>query len=120
MIVASLAAVMFNIVRNRVLDDVGVPFGILFSGFSFTRLSYYWSPAFWSIIEWKSKITAKVLVIVLLIVSGILALVVGPASAVVMLPRLNVWLRGDFEILANVWTGLDGHRRCCLAQWYSR
>ena len=82
---------LFQVIRDALLHD-GIPLGLATSGLSFARLSYFWSPAFWG--GTSSFLISgrwKAMWLVSLIASGgLIAVTAGPASAVLMLPRLTV------------------------------
>lgn len=44
LIVASLATVVFQLLRYELIYGEGLPLGLLAAGFDFTTLSYFWSP----------------------------------------------------------------------------
>ena len=96
LIIASFSTVLFQVIRDGLLHD-GVPLGLAASGLSFDRLSYFWSPAFWSaatslvtLSKWKG-----VWLLSLISLGGFIAVTAGPASAVLMLPRPTVNLQGQ-------------------------
>lgn len=93
LIVASLAAVVFQVIRDGLLHEDGIPFGIATSGFSFDRMQYFWSPPLWGGL-WgfrKSRKFRGMLLLCVIALSGSIALVAGPASAVLLLPRITTW-----------------------------
>ena len=92
LIVASVTAVLFQLVRDGLLHDDGLPFGIATSAFSFDRLQYFWSPALWGGLLGfrKSSRFRGLLLLCILALGGFIALVVGPASAVLLLPHITV------------------------------
>ena len=92
LIVASFTAVLFQLIRDGLLHDDRLPFGIATSGFSFDRMQYFWSPALWGGL-WgfrKSSRLRGLLLVCVLALGGFIALAVGPASAVLLLPRITV------------------------------
>lgn len=57
--------------------------------------SYFWSSDFWGAVNYKHPSPGrKTFIIMLLIVSGILAVLAGPTSAVLMIPREMDWKTG--------------------------
>lgn len=91
LIIASVSTVLFQIVRDELLHD-GIPLGLATSALSFSRLSYFWSPAFWggttslvNLNKWRG-----VRLLGLITLGGLIAITAGPASAVLMLPRPSV------------------------------
>lgn len=92
LIIASVSTVLFQIIRDELLHD-GIPLGLATSALSFSRLSYFWSPAFWggttSLVNLKKWRGVRVLGLITL--GGFIAITAGPASAVLMLPRPTNW-----------------------------
>ena len=90
---AGLAAMPLHMSMSAILGIHGLPLGLATSGFSFARISYFWSPAFWggTISLYQQQRLRDIWIVSLVLLSGILAAVVGPASAVLMLPRENVF-----------------------------
>ncbi|KAL8692015.1 MAG: hypothetical protein Q9218_002869 [Villophora microphyllina] len=88
---------------SAITNDRGFPLGLATSGFSFSRVSYFWSPAFWggSIGLYRQARLRGALTILAVLLSGLLAAVVGPASAVLMLPRKTVWPQFSTRIWLN-------------------
>ncbi|KAH7186197.1 uncharacterized protein B0J16DRAFT_400197 [Fusarium flagelliforme] len=102
LIVASLSTVIFHALRSEIIFGPGLPLGLLVSGFSFSSISYVFSPEFlggvWR--SWKqmsnspndlSTKARRYGLIVLLLVGSLLALVAAPATAVLMIPRVKDW-----------------------------
>ena len=91
LIIASVSTVLFQIIRDELLHD-GIPLGLATSALSFSRLCYFWSPAFWggttSLVNLKKWRGVRVLGLITL--GGFIAITAGPASAVLMLPRPTV------------------------------
>ena len=88
LIVAYFAAVLFQMIRDDLLHDDGIPFGIATSGFSFDRSRYFWSPALCGF-RTSSK-SRRVLLLCVIALVGFIALVAGAVSAVILLPRITV------------------------------
>lgn len=84
--VGSLSAIVLQALRSEMLDD-GVPLGLLGSGIWYTSLSSFWSPEFLFALPWGRKRWRSARLIFLLVLAGGTATVIGPASAVLMLPR---------------------------------
>jgi hypothetical protein len=98
---ASLAAMLYGLIGHLALGDSALPLGTLFAPLNVTNLSYLWSLELWG------SLTAKclggwrrvVLSIIVPIIVG-LAAVVGPSSAVLMVPRqLHHSVKGDMVLL---------------------
>lgn len=92
MIIASLAVVVMHSSLAALVSEQGLPLGITTSPFSFARVSYFWSPALWGgFLGMLNRQRRGIFTMVcLLLASGLLSITAGPASAVLMLPRINV------------------------------
>lgn len=85
---ASLSIVLLSFVRAHLLGS-GAPFGILFAPSGVSNVSYLWSLEYWSSVTSGSlRGWRRVVLIVVVTVTIILAALVGPSSAVAMIPRL--------------------------------
>ncbi|KAI8719899.1 hypothetical protein NCS52_00772200 [Fusarium sp. LHS14.1] len=100
LIVASVGSVIFHILRSELVFGDGVTLGLLVSGFSFSQISYFVSPEFVGSLGWgcghgenmaHGQRAKRLGFILLLIVGGALALLAGPAAAVLMIPRRMDW-----------------------------
>ncbi|KAI5457074.1 hypothetical protein BGZ63DRAFT_417405 [Mariannaea sp. PMI_226] len=98
LIVSSLATVIFHVLRAELMFGDGVPLGLVVSGWSFTQLSYFWSAEFWggvaSINTSSRRVWRRYFFVSLVFISGILAIMAGPAAAVLMVPRIMDWSIG--------------------------
>ncbi|KAF2787332.1 hypothetical protein K505DRAFT_190649, partial [Melanomma pulvis-pyrius CBS 109.77] len=84
---ASIATVLLSYIRARAYQDF-IPFGSLFAPINTPNLAYLWSLEYWSSFTSKTLPISNRLVSGLVITFGILlAAVVGPSSAVAMIPR---------------------------------
>ena len=97
LIVASTANIIYHQIRHDLTSQRGIPFGLISSGISFTQLSYYWSPAYLAAVTRKSHWRLHCL----LVVSGLLAATAGPATAVLLLPRLITYSVGETTFFIN-------------------
>ncbi|KAF4977198.1 hypothetical protein FZEAL_6226 [Fusarium zealandicum] len=96
LIVASVGAVIFHVLRSELIFGDGVPLGLLVSGFSFAQISYFFSAEFWGGLvcsesmsrkqRWRRRAFAA-----LVFIGGALALLAGPATALLMIPRTLDW-----------------------------
>ncbi|EGP90385.1 uncharacterized protein MYCGRDRAFT_90989 [Zymoseptoria tritici IPO323] len=84
--VASLAAIVLQALRSELLHD-GLPIGLLGSGIWFSQVSSFWSPEFLAAGSWSITSARRIRLYLLLVLAGLIAVVIGPASAVLMLPR---------------------------------
>ncbi|KAI4234521.1 MAG: hypothetical protein L6R40_006726 [Gallowayella cf. fulva] len=104
LIVASLATVAFQLLRHELIHGDGLPLGLLAAGFDFTRLSYFWSPemlgAFRNAFSRPSKVRHIALVL-FLVTAGVLAALVGPSCAVLLIPQPQDWPAGGTLLYLN-------------------
>lgn len=85
--VGSLTTIVVAVLRHHLLLDTGVPFGFLGAGVSFTQINWFWSPGFLLSIQSNRR---QVFLAATLVTCGILAVAVGPAAAVLLVPVLRV------------------------------
>ncbi|OQO14995.1 hypothetical protein B0A48_00377 [Cryoendolithus antarcticus] len=107
--VASLSAIVLQALRDQVLGD-GVPMGLLGSGVWFSSLSAFWSADFlgswkWIVCESKRRswrqIWRRCRFYLLLILCGAIAVTIGPASAILMIPRQQDLFAGGLSFYLN-------------------
>lgn len=94
LMVVSLSKILLHHVRYRLLSstDQGLPLGLATSPFRILDLTYLWSQEFSAAWWGKRRISSSdVISIFVHIYLFILAAVLGPASAISMLPRLGEW-----------------------------
>lgn len=102
LIIASVSTFVFHLIRVELVVGDGLPLGFLSSGFSFTRISYFWSPEFIGAAKhsprskWRNRAFVAVIVI-----AGMLGLFAGPAAAVLMIPRIQDWPAGGTVFWMN-------------------
>ncbi|KJX97484.1 hypothetical protein TI39_contig485g00006 [Zymoseptoria brevis] len=91
--VASLTVILLHALRQQLLGE-GVPIGLLGSGIWFTSLAAFCSPDFigsfsWERPSWRNRGVSwgRVRFYLILVACGLIAATIGPASAVLMLPR---------------------------------
>ena len=104
---ASIAVAIFHTTNDALTKEHGLPLGLAMSGFSFAKISYFWSPAFWGGTFRLCRLPDQRLIVMytLTVLGGILGLTVGPASAILMLPRTatrqqfatTFWMNGTGE-----------------------
>jgi hypothetical protein len=113
--------------RHELLGD-GIPLGLLGSGIWFSSLGAFWSPQFLGSFGWRHwtwpwkwrwtwpwnwywtwimpwRWPSRSRLYVLLIVSGLIAVTIGPASAYLMLPREQALPAGGVSFYMNDTTG---------------
>lgn len=99
---ASVAAVTFSFVRSKMALGEGVPFGALFSGLQVVQISYLWSMEFWGSIRSEHlSVRRKLELLSIVSLSVLLATTCGPSSAVLLVPRLELWAAGSTHIWIN-------------------
>lgn len=99
---ASLAAILVSYIRYEMAIGEGISFGALFSGLQVNQISYIWSMEFWGSLRSKELSGCrklKLLVIVLL--CALLATTCGPSSAVLLIPKMELWPAGSTHIWIN-------------------
>ncbi|KXJ86020.1 hypothetical protein Micbo1qcDRAFT_219865 [Microdochium bolleyi] len=93
-IMSSLGSIILHVLRNRLLYGHGLPLGLLGSDKAFTQISFFWSVEFWGGLAAyfkKSGYASGLLLGTMLLYAGIIALFAGPATAILMLPRVMEW-----------------------------
>ncbi|KAI1109363.1 hypothetical protein F5Y14DRAFT_29927 [Nemania sp. NC0429] len=103
LIVASLSTIIFHVLRLNLIYGHGVPLGFLGSGWTFSQITYFFSPEFWGGalsnspgLTWKEYLFAP-----LILVSGLVATFAGPATAVLATPRTSDWPVGGGSYWLN-------------------
>ncbi|RMJ00568.1 hypothetical protein CDV36_015881, partial [Fusarium kuroshium] len=127
-IIASLGAVIFHVVRNQLARGEGLPLGLMGVGFSFGSVSFFFSPDFWAGVSVSHP--RKKRIIALVVTAGLIAPLVGPTSAVLMIPRELDWAAGGGYLWLNgtenqLWPSKlekghspeDGEVHCIAAGW---
>jgi hypothetical protein len=84
--VASLTTVVLQALRTELLGE-GIPLGLLGSGIWYSSLGSFWSPEIRGAVRWGFTGWRRARFVLLLVLAGGTAAVIGPASAVLMLPR---------------------------------
>ena len=59
LITASTATIVFDIIRDELMYGDGVPLGLVGAGFSFTGLSFFWSPEFLYSLRYNARLWKK-------------------------------------------------------------
>lgn len=99
---ASLAAMLFSHVRYQLVIGNGLPFGALFSGLQISQISYLWSMEFWGSISCNTlSLMKKISLLGPISLTVFLASILGPSSAVLLIPRLAYWPAGSTSIWLN-------------------
>ncbi|RSL60981.1 hypothetical protein CEP54_006452 [Fusarium duplospermum] len=91
LIVASLTSIVFSVIRDQLVSTMGVPLGLLFVGFMFSHLSFFWSMEFWGTLRSQLPLRTKIFTALLLAAAGIIFATAGPFVAVLLVPRIQDW-----------------------------
>jgi hypothetical protein len=103
---ASLSVIVVGLIRQELVAGEGIPFGAIFGSLQFTDISYLYSKEFVGTLRAKfSKPIVKIRLIGLLVTGALLAVSVGPSSAIAMRPRIDNWPAGGTDFYLN--TTLD-------------
>ena len=107
---ASLAAVVFSYVRYEMASDRVFNLESVLRSSNIT--SYLWSVEFWGSISSNHLAARRRIVMSLIITTAIiLAAIVGPSSAILLVPRLEHWPSGCTDIwLDAIWQDLWPNR----------
>ncbi|OKL63026.1 hypothetical protein UA08_01689 [Talaromyces atroroseus] len=90
-VIASTSIVVMDLLRESLLyKPQGLPLGLLSAGFRFSDLSYFWTPDF----LWGSFASRRIVLTAVLVIAGLLAVLSGPASALLMIPSRTDWPAG--------------------------
>ena len=84
-IVGSLTAIVMHHIRKRLVSSKGLPFGLLSSGYQVSSAEFLFSRGF------RSAFSTDGTLILTLAATIIFVKVVGPSSAIVVIPRLDWW-----------------------------
>ena len=99
LVIASLSAVVVSILTVHLCGE-GIPFGMVVASYQFAQLSNLWRRAFWAgLLHYQSnpKIFAgRIIPSVVVALATILAAIIGPATAVALIPTLGWWQMPDY------------------------
>ncbi|KAL6849858.1 hypothetical protein ACO1O0_009403 [Amphichorda felina] len=98
--VSSLTVIISTMLRRKVLSGHDVPLSTLVAGFEFTQVHFLWSRELWGSIK-QIKASCGRYLVASLILATVLVPLVGPASAVLMIPRMGDWDVGGTEFYLN-------------------
>lgn len=88
MMQTSLGTILMSIVRHQLLGDRGLPLGSFLGPYSIADISYLWSLEFWGGVTSKhARVAQKLVLGVVISALVILAALVGPSIAVLLIPR---------------------------------
>lgn len=94
LMIASLVTILLHHIRYRLLSpgQCGLPLGLITSPFRLLDVTFLWSREFLATLRnLRSLRTSEVITIVIHLFMFTLAAVMGPASAISMLPRMGEW-----------------------------
>jgi len=94
LIAASLSTIVLYRLRYALWKADGLPFGLLTAGYQLSSLSYLFTKQFWSGTTMPSYVRGGARTLPLMPLLGLsfgLTAVVGPASAITLIPRLYWW-----------------------------
>ena len=102
MIQASLATVILAYIRYELAFGDGLPLGALVSGLQISQFAYLWSMEFWGTVRSSTlPFFRKLRLLIVILTCFIVALLAGPSSAVLLIPRLDYWPAGSTDIWIN-------------------
>lgn len=95
--IASLSAMVIHVMRALLVGQKGLPFGLFASSFQLGSGEFWWTKAFWaSCLPARStgntdsrKWSSLILFIILFVLSSVLAVLIGPSSAISIIPTLD-------------------------------
>lgn len=103
-IIASLAAVTFEILRHELIYGDGLPLGLLVAGFEFSKISYFFSSEMLGSLKhafYNPGKLRRIILVLYLVLVGALAVVVGPSCAVLLVPQSQSWPAGGTQFFLN-------------------
>jgi len=104
MIVASLGQIIWHAVRHELLYGEGLPLGLVGSALEFSRFEFFFGKEFYGSLRYLNHDHKKMKrfgFVFLLIVSGMTAMLAGPASAVLLVPRSQEYSAGGTNFYLN-------------------
>lgn len=92
-LIISLSTIVVHRVRDELIEGHGVALGLLTSGYRISSVEYLLSPEYWgaSMQKWFQKWDLSLPLPLLAGTATLLAAVVGPSSAVILIPQLGWW-----------------------------
>ena len=86
----SLAVVVFHILRDQLLNGDGLPLVFVGAGFTFTSARQWFTKSLFMGAKSSSALLIRISILACVFSMALVDLVIGPSSAVLILPRLNV------------------------------
>ncbi|KAM0200925.1 hypothetical protein ACHAQI_011537 [Fusarium lateritium] len=101
-IIASLATMIFTIARYEAIRGRGAPLASFFAGSDFQSPSFLWSDGFMALLKGRfSSHLRKTFFILFIVACCLLAVIVAPATATVLLPKEDWYVIGGTRIWLN-------------------
>jgi hypothetical protein len=104
MIVASLSLIVLQTVRHEMLFGDGLPLGLVGSGIMFSHFEFFFKREFYGALKYLASHGNKARkfgFVALLVVSGLTAVLAGPASAVLLVPKSQTYPSGGTDFFLN-------------------
>ena len=99
---ASLTAILLQVIRWQAVNNRDLPLGSLIAPLRTVDVSYLWSLELWGAVTAKCWLgRRKMLIVPLILLTVVLAALVGPAGAVLMVPRRIDYLFGRYLTIAE-------------------
>ena len=99
---ASTATILLSYIRYEITFNNGIPFGAVLGGLQFLQPSYLWSVEFWSSILCKQfQFKKKICFLGLVSICVLLAAIVGPSSANLLIARQGLWPKNSTYLILN-------------------
>ena len=119
LVIASLSAIILHHMKYEILFSEGVPLGIFGSALSFQQLSYLWSREYWAAwaaVNSKGRSWRLVGLLVFLATCTFIAALVGPYSAVLVVPHFGRHAVGEtkFANESHLFPDRLGSRTDCV------
>lgn len=104
LVVASLSLIVLHVLRNELLFGAGVPLGFIGSGMSFSDLMFFFSKEFIGgllSLRRGGFLIRRLAVVILLLVSGCIAMLTGPVSATLLVPKSQDFAASKHDFVLN-------------------
>lgn len=98
LVIASLTNIVVHSIREEMVMGDGVPLGVISGTFMFSSLSYLWSPELWGSIRAKMTLSVKIRVYGIIVLCCFLAAIIGPSTAVLLIPKMQDWPAGGSDV----------------------
>lgn len=85
-----MTTIVFEIIRHQLLRGEGLPLGLVSSVYTVSKFDFFCKKTIWYWLRSPSSKWPRILVLSCMILLALFATLIGPASAVLILPRLTV------------------------------